>query len=93
MEKQQTLFQMTESFSLNHLEEDSLIAVKKRLKQLPDQSTEEFEEELRDEVFLEIAYRLRKIADEYEEKALKQQRESIRIAYSECGKLFIKEGS
>ena len=91
MEKQQTLFQMTESFNLNHLEEDSLIAVKKRLKQLPDQSTEEFEEELRDEVFLEIAYRLRKIADEYEEKALKEQKEMIRLVYNEKGKLTIKD--
>lgn len=91
MEKQHTLFQMTESFNLNHLEEDSFAVVKKRLKQLPDQSTEEFEEELRDEVFLEIAYRLRKIADEYEEKALKEQKEMIRLVYNEKGKLTIKD--
>ena len=91
MENQQTLFNMVETYDLKTVEEDSKNAVKKRFKQLPDQSMDEFEEEIQDEINLEIAYRLRKIAEMYETRALKEQRQTIRLVYNQNGKLTVQE--
>ena len=85
------LLKIEESYNLRTVEEDSRNAVKKRFKPCEEQSIEEYEQELEDEIRLEIAYRLRKIADQLEEKALKEQRQTIRLIYNEKGKLTVFE--
>lgn len=48
---------------------------------LSGQSIEDYQEELKDETTLEIAYMLRKIADSLETKALKRQNLNIQLNF------------
>ena len=48
---------------------------------LNGQSIEDYQEELKDETILEVAYMLRKIAEHLEDKALKRQNLNIQLNF------------
>ena len=85
------LINVEETYNLAKLDEEATAFIKKKFKQLPDQSEEEFFKELKDEILLEKAHRCRVMAEKWEREALGEQIQTIRLVYSQNGNLTIKD--
>lgn len=71
---QQTLFEMTEDYALNGIWEKSEGFIKKKYpKPVDGEGYDEYNQFILDETRLEVAYRLRIIADRFEENANKRK--------------------
>ena len=82
--EQLKLLEVEENYSLVGLKESCILFVKRKYpKPAEDESLEEYNEFLRDEIELEIAYRLRKIADQIEGRILNPMKKDIREVYKD----------
>ena len=91
MEQELTLFEMQSVYNLKTIEENTRIFIRKKFpKPVEEEDMDSYIDFINDEYKLELASRLREIADRLEDEALKGQREMIRVAYSPVGTLELK---
>lgn len=81
MSEEWTLFEVKESYSLVGLRDLCVRETKSKLKPVEGEDMEEFNKEIQEEADLLFAERLRKIADDIENRILEPQKEMIRETY------------